>query len=292
MKTLTKLSAFLVGSLMLLAAISPAFAISSPIEAPGMNSVGINDATAKSINWNGNAETGSSVTSASGSWVVPSITGAISSTDYFSAIWVGIDGYSDQTVEQTGILSETIGGVTTYFAWYEFYPSAMVELPGTVKAGDSITATVTYAGTSSGSTFPSPSSVFGSPNIAFSNPSNVFPNPGDPFGRAGTKFTVNIADSTEGWSYTATVTDSSTPARSSAEWIVEAPEVSINGGQFKLYSLPDFGVITFTSCTAAATSLSSPIPITMINENTGATMAVPTTLSSGTFTDTWVSAGP
>ena len=42
MKTLTKLSAFLVGLLMLLAAFSPAFALSSLITAPAMNIASIN----------------------------------------------------------------------------------------------------------------------------------------------------------------------------------------------------------------------------------------------------------
>ena len=101
-KTLTKLSAFLVGTLMLLAAFSPAVALSSLITAPGMCVESVNGSSYYSSNWSGYAVTGSagSVTSPSGSWTVPAVTGSRFTTAY-AAFWVGIDGFASNTVEQT-----------------------------------------------------------------------------------------------------------------------------------------------------------------------------------------------
>jgi hypothetical protein len=106
------------------------------------------DSSVCSTNWSGYADTGStgSVTYVSGSWTVPSLTCSSSGTQYV-AIWVGIDGYSSSTVEQTGIMGECSNGAASYFAWYEFYPNPSVTISGfTVKGGDSITASVSYSG--------------------------------------------------------------------------------------------------------------------------------------------------
>ena len=147
MKTLTKLSAFLVGLLMLLAAFSPAFALPSLITADGMGIASINGSTSvASYNWGGYAVSTSSVTSASGSWIVPAMyPGASPTTTYYSAFWVGIDGFSSSTVEQTGILAETKGTSITYFAWYEFYPAGMYEIvtATSTTTGKPVPATVT-----------------------------------------------------------------------------------------------------------------------------------------------------
>ena len=56
-----------------------------------------------SLNWAGYAITSSagSVTLVSGSFTVPTV--SCSSSNAFAAFWVGIDGFNDNTVEQTGI---------------------------------------------------------------------------------------------------------------------------------------------------------------------------------------------
>jgi len=217
MRTLSKLSAFLVGLLMLLAAFSPAFALSSLMTADGMSTAIINSSTSvASYNWGGYAVSTSSVTSASGLWVVPAMTaGASSTTTYYSAFWVGIDGLTSSTVEQTGILAETKGASTTYFAWYEFYPAGMYEIvtatstttgasvPATVSVGDTMTATVTYVGSVAG-VFSSPSSPLSGASSVFGSPTGAFSSPGrDPPGRSsGSEFTATITDATAGWSFT------------------------------------------------------------------------------------------
>src|SRR6266542_694566 len=66
-----------------------------------------------SLNWSGYAVTGApgSVTDAKGSWVVPSIQGNCGSTNAYASFWVGIDGFSSNTVEQVGTDSDCQNGV-------------------------------------------------------------------------------------------------------------------------------------------------------------------------------------
>jgi hypothetical protein len=184
MKTLTQLSAFFVGSLMLLAVFSPALTISSLITAPTMSVAGINGNSYTSLNWSGYAVTGSagSVTSASGSWIVPAVTGASNS---YAAFWTGIDGFSDSTVEQTGTISYMNGATPAYYAWYEFYPSPMYEITSVpIVPTNVISASVTYIGSH--------------------------------------EFTLSLTDVTTGATFSKTITDTSAKM-TSAEWIVEAP---------------------------------------------------------------------
>lgn len=97
-----------------------------------------------STNWSGYAIStpAGAVTAVSGSWTVPTVTGT--STGY-AASWVGIDGFSSPTVEQIGTEADIINGQPTYYAWYEMYPSASVNLTNlTIKPGDVITASVSY----------------------------------------------------------------------------------------------------------------------------------------------------
>src|SRR4051794_21275294 len=58
----------------------------------------------QSSNWSGYAVTGTpgSITDVKGSWIVPGIQGACGTTDSYSSFWIGIDGYSSNTVEQIG----------------------------------------------------------------------------------------------------------------------------------------------------------------------------------------------
>ncbi len=60
--------------------------------------------------------------------------------------WVGLDGYKDGTVEQTGVDAYCdASGDATYDAWYEMYPDNSVVYAG-VSPGDAITASVYWNG--------------------------------------------------------------------------------------------------------------------------------------------------
>ncbi len=102
-------------------------------------------------NWSGYAVTGpeDSVTEAAGSWVVPTATCAGNGeANTGASFWVGIDGYTSPTVEQTGTDSDCSKGAPTYYAWYEFAPLGGVTITTIdVEPGDVMTASVTYDGT-------------------------------------------------------------------------------------------------------------------------------------------------
>jgi Peptidase A4 family len=138
-----------------------------------------------STNWAGYAVPGAAFTYARGSWIVPSAT-CYFDPDSYASFWVGIDGYHSSTVEQIGTDSDCDGANPTYYAWYEFYPNPQHVIAAiTVSPGDTMSASVTFS---------------------------------------GTKCTLKITDHTVG--KTVSVTKSNMKVRqSSAEWIVEAPNV-------------------------------------------------------------------
>ncbi len=272
MTTLTKLSAFLVGLLMILAAFSPALALTSSIAAPRMIIESINGSSVTSSNWSGYAVTATpgSVTYASGSWIVPAVTGTSNS---YAACWTGIDGYSSSTVEQTGTISYMNGNTPTYYAWYEFYPfEAIVQInlikgqtADTVSAGDTIFASVTY-----------------------STPSSV------------PTFTLYIDDITAKWTYSevalvSTLTKSEpTPALSSAEWIVEAPTsgrsiLPLANFGTAYFGQDNTGVLSPANCYATIGTTTAPIgsltavsgtAIYTITMSDGNAKATPSTLTA------------
>lgn len=203
------------------------------------------DSSTCSTNWSGYADNAGPVTSVSGSWTVPTLSCPSSGSTYV-AIWVGIDGYSSSTVEQTGVLGQCSGGKASYSAWYEFYPSASVTISGfTVKPGDSVSASVTYA------------SITG-------------------------QFTTTITDGGQTSTTSGTVSGA---ARSSAEWIVERPELC-SVFRCSLSTLSNFGSTSFTSASASiglttgSISAFSDVAITMVGSSSGPVLAEPSSLST------------
>jgi hypothetical protein len=74
------------------------------------------DGTVESTNWSGYAVTGSKFTQAQGSWTVSAVN-CKKTPNTYSAFWVGLDGYSSETVEQTGTIAFCNGSTAEYFAW-------------------------------------------------------------------------------------------------------------------------------------------------------------------------------
>jgi hypothetical protein len=178
---------------------------------------------AYSLNWSGYAaETNLSnpasnaVSEVSGTWTVPAVTGK---PNQYSTVWVGIDGFSSQTVEQIGTLEETTpNGLGTYYAWYEMYPNPLVQIPMTIRPDDTISASVTY------------------------NNSN-----------SSGSFTLTITDETSNDTFYTTQQNPSAE-RSSAEWIVEAPSIGNH-----ILPLADFGTVTFSGATATINGITDHI---------------------------------
>jgi hypothetical protein len=159
------------------------------------------DGTFESGNWSGYAVTGSDFTNAQGSWKVTKVNCTETPNSYVVA-WVGIDGFSDSTVEQTGTLVYCDGTKPYYYAWYEFYPLNDIQVISGFKAvpGDVIDASINYA---------------------------------------SDEFTLTITNKTTGQTYSTTGTQ--TAKRASAEWIVEAPSSSSGVLPLSDYGTMSFG---------------------------------------------------
>ncbi|MGF1426423.1 G1 family glutamic endopeptidase [Kitasatospora sp. LaBMicrA B282] len=96
--------------------------------------------------WGGYAVTGGTYTSVSGSWNVPALDCSTARTSAVSP-WIGIDGWSSDTVEQIGFDQDCTRGVPGYHPWVEMYPANSIYFTETVVPGDRITASVTVSGT-------------------------------------------------------------------------------------------------------------------------------------------------
>jgi hypothetical protein len=66
------------------------------------------------------------VTGVSASWTVPSV--ATSSTDTYSAVWIGVGGRFDETLIQCGTEQDSVGGQVVYYAWYELLPQRSIAI--------------------------------------------------------------------------------------------------------------------------------------------------------------------
>ena len=103
-----------------------------------------------SSNWSGYAaESSTPFTDVVSSWVQPTAS-CNGKGRQFSSFWVGLDGYSSNSVEQLGTDSDCVGRTPAYYGWYEMYPAPSVNLSSAypVHAGDTLTARVTRSGTS------------------------------------------------------------------------------------------------------------------------------------------------
>lgn len=142
-----------------------------------------------STNWSGYAaETNltspkpGSVTDVVGTWVVPATTST--SSNSYSSAWVGIDGYSSNSVEQLGTEQDWYNGAPRYYAWWEMYPKASKYISTmAIHAGDQMGAEVKYIGANT--------------------------------------FVLSMTDFTTGQTFT--TTQKAKARRSSAEWVMEAP---------------------------------------------------------------------
>jgi hypothetical protein len=98
-----------------------------------------------SSHWSGYAAQApflSSFNSVSATWTQPSV--ACGAQNSYVALWVGLDGYNDRSVEQIGTEGDCVRGTPTYYAWFEMYPRPAFNIGSIgVAPGDSVTATVT-----------------------------------------------------------------------------------------------------------------------------------------------------
>jgi hypothetical protein len=123
-----------------------ALSVNPDVEQPGPppaqlpHIAGQTESVLESSNWSGLIDTGGTAfTGVGAQWTVPSVPATQSSTA--SGTWVGIDGYGNSNLIQTGTAQESMGGDTLYYAWYEILP-APVQVIGLVSPGDQMGASV------------------------------------------------------------------------------------------------------------------------------------------------------
>jgi hypothetical protein len=183
----------------------------------------------ESTNWSGYANVSETFSKVSANWTEP--TGTCSgSTTSLAAFWVGIDGYSSDSVEQDGTLIECYDSAVYYFSWWEMYPTNAIQVVGeTVRPGDAIAASVS---------------------------------------RSGTTYTLKVTDSTHtANSFTETETCSDC-ANSSAEWIAEAPSGS--SGVYPLTNFGTWTASSASVTAGSTTGVISTFPddeITMVDSS-------------------------
>jgi hypothetical protein len=153
--------------------------------------------------WTGYAVTGTDFTQVQGSWTVSAVD-CTETPNTYSSEWVGIDGWSSNTVEQTGTDADCIGETPYYYVWYEFYPlNTIVIKDVSIAPGDNFSASVVYDGDN--------------------------------------EYTVSITNATTGQSFSKEVEftgadGSGAPERNSAEWIEE-----MDGSKLADFGVDPFG---------------------------------------------------
>lgn len=175
-----------------------------------------------SSNWSGYAsQDEAKYTSVSATWTVPTV--ATSKKPTYSATWVGIDGFNDSSLIQTGTEQDYVNGSAQYQAWWTTSANGYIEQVYSkfaVAPGDSITATITST-------------------------------------RSSTKDNCVNTYATDDWELKLTNNDSGNYACSysaysgpetSAEWIVEAPTVGGHVATLANYASTS-SPLTFTAAT-------------------------------------------
>jgi Peptidase A4 family len=230
------------------------------LRAPGNNS----GLPTVSLNWSGYAATAAKKFNfVSSSFVQPAVT-CTGKPNRWTSQWVGLDGFSTGTVEQTGTFSFCGGKANMtpqYVAWYEMFPAGSVSV-FKVKPGDTINTAVKFA---------------------------------------GGKFHISIADATSGKSFSISKGCASCQ-RASAEWIIERPALCNNSGtKCFITALADFHLATMTKAWASVSGGKvkgiggfNNIPIFMVNPlKSGGfiSLAAPSPLSGPRFAVAWERSG-
>jgi hypothetical protein len=171
-------------------------------------------ATAYSPNWSGEvtrSTTPGTFQGVAGGWTVPAV--QATATNKYSSTWVGVDGYGNSQLIQTGTEEDSINGHTSYSAWWEILPASETLIRYSngalvpVAPGDSMWAYIVKTATA-----------------------NVW--------------TIYLQDITRGWSFSTNRYYYGSGL--SAEWVEEATQV---GGVIS--PMPVFSTFTFTNLQVA-----------------------------------------
>jgi len=215
--------------------------------------------------WAGYAAVGPRFSSVAGTWTVPVAHCPAGSTSS-STTWIGMDGANSSHVEQTGSDSACSDGSSYYYVWVELYGTSFHAgqpvvscaigsgtpcIPESPVPGDSLTATVT---------------------------------------KAGSSFRFSLVDTTAGWTYRTTVVDPQVtgigagPQGSSAEWITEDDGTSLTD-----FGRVTFARTSATAARHGAGATGFSTARLTAHDGQGHTLAsVGPIGTDGSFTTTWV----
>jgi hypothetical protein len=193
------------------------------------------------------------ITGVNGSWTVPRV--AATPDNRFSAVWIGIGGYSDNTLIQVGTEQDSVGGTERYSAWYESLPGESVNIVKVqIHPGDKINASI----------------------MLIDSATNTW--------------SVYVRDITTGQKFATSFTYNS--SRLSAEWIVERP--TVNNGLSPLANFGSITLtnsMAVNNVTAKAINRFSFARITMYDRQNRQLVSVSSLSSDGkSFTVSYVSA--
>jgi hypothetical protein len=144
----------------------------------------------KNTHWSGYDATTGTYTAVAATWTQPTVNCSQGGDVVF---WVGLGGgtASSNSLQQNGTFAQCEGGQAVYSAWWETWPcNAITQYGGTVKPGDTITATSVNLG--------------------------------------GNKYRLSVSDPTEGWSVDPSKTGCNGGTTATAEVVTETP--GIGGG--------------------------------------------------------------
>jgi hypothetical protein len=190
---------------------------------------------------------GSTFTAVSASWV--QTRAQCPENDAWALFWVGLDGSSDMSVQQGGSEAQCTGGVPHYYAWWEMYPSDLIQQAFSVAVGDHISSSVVYSSAADTYTVTVDDITSGQSLVVVcwtdASPTNAdtYTVTEDGVTTGPSPFVVDGVDQL--------LCPSSDPcANSSAEWIVEAP----GGDDGSLYPLAHFQPVSFRAANAVTAS--------------------------------------
>lgn len=138
-----------------------------------------------SSNWSGYALSGKKgvYRRISAEWTVPFVRPTSGSS--YSSAWIGIDGFHNSNLIQTGTGHDFVQGRPHYYAWWEILPYSETVIPLEVQPGDCIRAVITK--------------------------------------RSRSNWLISLRNLTQNWTFI-TIQSYKGP-QTSAEWILEAPQV-------------------------------------------------------------------
>jgi hypothetical protein len=224
---------------------------------PGLRHRGsANTAGMDSYNWSGYVDQATNVRPAfsrvSGSWAQPAVT--CTNEDTITSEWVGLDGWSTQTVEQAGTVGWCFLGTATYYSWWEMFPSNSIQVGSSVQPGDAISASVSRSGPAT--------------------------------------YTLSVADATHpANSFSQNASCATACQDASAEWIAERPAFSIgiaplaDYGTWTLTNAQE----TYRGVPGNISSYPNYFPVDMQDATQTYSLSTPGALSGGnSFTTTWL----